>query len=55
MKLNELAQGTDLAKKSLEEVVKTEKGKPFNLGAQVRLFAMWRRCFFGDSCGLYFR
>jgi hypothetical protein len=36
VKLNELANGTDLAKKSLEDVVKTEKGKPFNLGAQVR-------------------
>lgn len=34
-KLNQLSEGTDLAKKSLEELVKTEKGKIFNLAAQV--------------------
>eukprot|EP01122_Echinamoeba_exundans_P006477 TRINITY_DN1833_c1_g1_i1.p1 TRINITY_DN1833_c1_g1~~TRINITY_DN1833_c1_g1_i1.p1 ORF type:complete len:214 (+),score=63.18 TRINITY_DN1833_c1_g1_i1:66-644(+) len=44
VKLNELAQGTDLAKKSLEEVVKTEKGKPFNLGAQI-----WNHTFYWNG------
>lgn len=35
-KLNQLTEGSPLASKSLEEIVKTEKGKIFNMAAQVR-------------------
>lgn len=35
-KLNQMAEGTPVASKSLEEVVRTEKGKVFNMAAQVR-------------------
>lgn len=35
-KLNQMTEGTPVAQKSLEEVVKTEKGKVFNMAAQVR-------------------
>lgn len=35
-KLNQLTEGSPLASKSLDEVVKTEKGKIFNMAAQVR-------------------
>lgn len=38
VKLNELSEGTEIAKKSLEEVVTTETGKIFNLAAQVCSF-----------------
>jgi len=40
-KLNELAKGTPLEKKSLEEIIKTEKGKAFNLAAQT-----WNHTFY---------
>lgn len=36
VKLNQLTEGTPIAQKSLEEIVKTEKGKIFNMAAQVR-------------------
>jgi Fe-Mn family superoxide dismutase len=36
VKLNEIAAtNKDIASKSLEEIIKTEKGKPFNMAAQV--------------------
>jgi len=41
VKLNELTAGTDLAKKSLEELIKTQTGKIFNMAAQV-----WNHTFY---------
>lgn len=38
VKLNELSEGTEIAKKSLDDVVTTESGKIFNLAAQVCFF-----------------
>jgi len=43
VKLNELAKGTSLAKKSIEEIILTEKGKPFNLAAQI-----WNHTFYWE-------
>jgi len=43
-KLNALAKGTPLEKKSLVDVVLTETGKPFNLGAQI-----WNHTFYWDG------
>lgn len=34
-KLNEITKGTDLADKSLEELIKTQSGKVYNMAAQV--------------------
>jgi len=34
-KLNEVTAGSDLQSKSLEELIKTQSGKVFNLAAQV--------------------
>lgn len=38
-KLNEITANTELSKKSLEDLIKTQQGKVFNLAAQVRLFS----------------
>lgn len=45
-KLNQLTEGTSLAGKSLDDIVKSEKGKVFNMAAQVRTFqrcTSWRK------------
>ena len=44
VKLNQLAEGTDLAKKSLVDIIMTEKGKPFNLAAQI-----WNHTFYWNG------
>jgi len=43
-KLNALAKGTPLEKKSLQEVVLTEQGKAFNLAAQI-----WNHTFYWEG------
>jgi len=43
-KLNALAKGTALEKSTLEQVVLNEKGKAFNLGAQI-----WNHTFYWDG------
>eukprot|EP01125_Pyxidicula_operculata_P014804 TRINITY_DN497_c0_g1_i1.p1 TRINITY_DN497_c0_g1~~TRINITY_DN497_c0_g1_i1.p1 ORF type:complete len:192 (-),score=56.11 TRINITY_DN497_c0_g1_i1:236-811(-) len=43
-KLNGLVKDTPLASKTLEELVRTEKGKIFNLAAQI-----WNHTFYWDS------
>merc|ERR1712232_1057776 len=40
-KLNAASEGTDLATKSLEELIKTQEGKIFNLAAQI-----WNHTFY---------
>jgi len=44
VKLNQLTENTDLAKKTLEDLVTTEKGKIFNLAAQT-----WNHTFYWNS------
>eukprot|EP01121_Diplochlamys_sp_Union-15-3_P003652 TRINITY_DN13594_c0_g1_i1.p1 TRINITY_DN13594_c0_g1~~TRINITY_DN13594_c0_g1_i1.p1 ORF type:complete len:201 (+),score=47.45 TRINITY_DN13594_c0_g1_i1:83-685(+) len=51
-KLNELAQGTELAKKTLEEIILTEKGKAFNLGTQIWNHTFFWNCLSPKGAGL---
>jgi Fe-Mn family superoxide dismutase len=43
-KLNEITANTDLAKKSLEDLIKTQSGKVFNLAAQI-----WNHTFYWNG------
>eukprot|EP00028_Trichosphaerium_sp_Am-I-7-wt_P007874 CAMPEP_0168519440 /NCGR_PEP_ID=MMETSP0405-20121227/7321_1 /TAXON_ID=498012 /ORGANISM="Trichosphaerium sp, Strain Am-I-7 wt" /LENGTH=190 /DNA_ID=CAMNT_0008539987 /DNA_START=18 /DNA_END=591 /DNA_ORIENTATION=+ len=49
-KLNALAKGTDLKKKSVEEIIKTEKGKAYNLAAQIFNHTFYWQSM-GPGCG----
>lgn len=48
--LNKLTEGTELAKKSLEELIKTQQGGVFNNAAQVWNHTFYWHCM-GPNCG----
>eukprot|EP01126_Amoeba_proteus_P010801 TRINITY_DN1426_c0_g1_i5.p1 TRINITY_DN1426_c0_g1~~TRINITY_DN1426_c0_g1_i5.p1 ORF type:complete len:114 (+),score=0.34 TRINITY_DN1426_c0_g1_i5:70-411(+) len=55
-KLNELTKGTPLAHRSLEDLIKSEKGKIFNQAAQVRhpffflpYYKIWNHTFYWEG------